>query len=282
MVNYVIYNGNVISDKSIFIAPFNRAFKYGDGLFESIRYAYGKVQILECHISRAKGGMLALGMKAPERFSEIYICSLIESLLLKNKIINDARIRMQIFRNGGGMYRPEDNSVSFVIQSELIIESGYKLNEHGLVVDAFYDIKKDFSPISQYKTTSSVGNILASIYMSKINLDECFLFNSEGKAVQAVSSNIFMVKNGEIYTPPVSDGCVKGVMRSRVISLCSQKIKLNEKSLSESDLLTADEIFITNAIKGIRWVGKFRDKKYSNDIAQRLIIDLNSESRRFS
>lgn len=266
--SYCIYNGHLISLYEPAISFSNRAFRYGDSVFESIRYTNGKIMFLADHVKRIKLSMTTLRMNVPAEFTTGNIEQLIFHLLEQNNIKQDARIRLTVFRNEGGFYTPETNDISFLIESEVLENTGYQLNQKGLWVDVYAEIKKQVNKISNIKTGSALLYVMAGITKTSLRLDDCLLVNDNGNIIESISSNIFVVKNGTLYTTPISDGCVDGVMRKQILTIAAQhKILTFEQPLTVHTLTNGDEVFLTNAIKGIQWVGQFKNKFYTNQKA---------------
>lgn len=265
MDSYCIYNGHVISLYEPAISFTNRAFRYGDSLFESIRYKNGKIMFMADHIKRIKLSMTTLRMNVPAEFTSANIEQLIVHLLEKNSIKQDARIRLTVFRNEGGFYTPDTNDISFLIETEKMEDIGYTLNQKGLWVDIYAEIKKPINKISNIKTGSALLYVMAGLTKTSLRLDDCLLVNDNGNIIESINFNIFVVKNGTLYTSPISDGCVDGVMRKQILDIAAQnKILAFEQSLTVHTLTNGDEVFLTNAIKGVQWVGQFKNKFYTN------------------
>ena len=266
--SYCIYNGHVISLYEPAISFSNRAFRYGDSLFESIRYTNGKIMFLSDHVKRIKLSMTTLRMNVPAEFTTGNIEQLIIHLLEQNNIKQDARIRLTVFRNEGGFYTPDTNDISFLIETEVLETSGYTLNQKGLWVDIYAEIKKQINKISNLKTGSALLYVMAGITKTSLKLDDCLLVNDNGNIIESISANIFVVKNGTLYTSPITDGCIDGVMRKQILNIAAQnKILAFEQPLTVHTLTNGDEVFLTNAIKGIQWVGQFKNKFYTNQKA---------------
>jgi branched-chain amino acid aminotransferase len=278
--SFCIYNGHVISLYEPAISFSNRAFRYGDSLFESIRYTNGKIMFLSDHVKRIKLSMTTLRMNVPAEFTTNNIEQLIIHLLEQNNIKQDARIRLTVFRNEGGFYTPDTNDISFLIESEVLETSGYTLNQKGLWVDIYAEIKKQINKISNIKTGSALLYVMAGITKTSLKLDDCLLVNDNGNIIESISSNIFVVKNGTLYTSPITDGCIDGVMRKQVLDIAAQnKILTFEQPLTVHTLTNGDEVFLTNAIKGIQWVGQFKNKFYTNQKSVFFTEKLNELAR---
>ena len=271
------YNGHLISIYEPVVSFANRAFRYGDSLFETIRVVNGEALFLQDHLRRIKVGMTVLRMNIPPTFSAENISRLITELIEKNELNNDARARLTIFRNEGGFYTPHSNDISFLIEVEdLGFKGGYILNEMGYTVDVFHDIKKHKNKLSNLKTGNALIYVLAGIYKKDIKMDDCFIINEDGNVCESISSNIFIVKNGALYTPALAEGCIEGVLRKQIIDIAKEnRILCYEISLAFNTLMNADEIFLTNTIQGLRWIGKYTTKVYHSKLAAFFTEKLN-------
>ena len=273
---YLFKNEELMEADSPSLFPSNRLFKFGDGLFESIRIVNGKICFLNNHINRLVEGMEALKMEVPENYTEEYFLKLINELIEKNEINEGGLVRLSVYRDAEGAYHPKCNISSFILEANPYKENQYRLNEEGLVVDLYPEMKKMVDCLSMYKTSNSLLYIMASLYCDEKNLDDCFLLNTSGTIIEASSSNIFIVSNGVLYTSSLEEGCVAGTMRMNIINLALEhNIKVYEYKLTPQNLLAADEIFLTNAVSGLKWVGSYRSKRYFNDITKKLTNLLN-------
>ena len=228
-------------------------------------------------MTRMKLGMTVLRMNLPAEFKTENINALINELIAQNQLKKDARIRLTVMRNEGGFYAPETNDISFLIEAEEYHGQGYELNQKGLWVDIYGDIKKQINKLSNIKSTNALHYVMAGLAKQSMNLDECLLINENGHICESISSNIFIVKNGTLFTAPLSEGCVAGIMRKHVLSLANQhKILYFENNITMNTLMNGDEVFLTNSIKGIQWVGQFKHTYYTNKMAQFFTEKLNA------
>ncbi len=276
MQNYINHNGNFILSDAPMVNANNRSFRYGDALFETIRLANYNPQFLKEHLLRLTAGMQVLKMEMNPNLNTTFLEHAILELAQKNNVTSDGRVRLTVYRNEGGLYAPSDNKVSFVVEVYPIEEKGYILNQKGYSVDLFTEFKKAQNALSTIKSANSAIYVMAGIHKTNHQLDECLLLNDKHHIIEGISSNIFAVKNGVLYTPPVGDGCVNGVMRKKIIEIAqANKIAVYEISVMQNVLLGADELFLTNTINGIRWVVAYKQKRYFNDTSQRLTQKLN-------
>jgi len=265
MVNF---NGTLFpADQTLFKAG-NRAFLYGDRLFETIRYQNGKLLFWEDHYFRMMGGACILRMDIPIHFNiEFFEDEIIKTIEACKLASNSARVRLCIYRVDGGLYRPTDRSFEYLIEVGKLQVSDLCLNDKGLEIDVFHDHLKPKQALSNFKGGNSMISVLSSIYAHENNLDEAIILNSESHICETTASNIFVVIGKCIYTPALSTGCVDGIVRKQIIENAgSWGYTIEEKNMKTFELITADEIFLTNSIKGIQWVGTYKRKNYRNEV----------------
>jgi branched-chain amino acid aminotransferase len=276
MSYFINHNHTIIPADEPVLRLDNRSFRYGDGLFETIRIAAGKVQLLDRHLERLVRGAKLLKMKMPAGFTLEFLDQSIMELAHRNGIREDGRVRLALFRKSGGQYTPESNDSIFAIEVYPVEETGYVLNSKGLVVDLYTEFRKTPNALAAIKSANSLLYVMAGLYKQEQKLDECILSNDRGQIIEAISSNIFAVKNGVLYTPPVSDGCVDGVMRNEILRIAqANRIAVYEINVMQNVLLGADELFLTNSLYGIRWVVAYKQKRYFNNTAKKLVEKLN-------
>ena len=266
------------ADEAIFSAQ-NRAFRYGESVFETMRVSHGKVHFFYDHIHRLIQGMSVLEMEIPVRFTvdTIGLQEEIIKLVNKNKFFQSTRIRLTVYRKDGGLYSPDSDEINYLVEAVDLDMPEYQLNKKGVTLDLYSKTKKIQTPISSLKTGNSLMYVLASLYKKKNNLDECLLLTPNNMISEAISSNIFIVKRDGLHTPPLKDACLPGIMRQKVIDIAkAKKWPIHDtKSILPNELLEADEVFLTNSVNGVQWVMGFRDKRYFNKVATAITQELN-------
>jgi len=274
MINY---NGNILSAKEPIFASDNRSFRYGDGIFESIRVINGNIQLFDLHYARLISGCQLMKLKIAKEWTFDFFKNKINALLKENETAENARVRLTVFRGTGGYYEPTNTKAEYLIEADPWKGKGYALNEKGVLVDIYTDMEKTTSLFSTYKTNNSLIYVLASIHKKEHKLDDCFLINSKNRVIEAIDSNIFLVKGGEISTPPTTEGCVAGVMREYLLKVMDENnITYHQTPITLEDLFTAEEIFLTNSISGVQWVKTYKVKNYELGIAKILSEHLNN------
>lgn len=255
----------------------NRAFLYGDAVFETVKIINSKILFLEDHYFRLMSSMRVVRMEIPMNFTmEYFEQQIIELAKAKNLVIS-ARARITVYRNDGGYYLPQNNSVSFLINVESLENTLYYINKSEYVVDLYTDFYVPKQLISSIKTTNKIINITASIFANENDLDNCLLLNNNKNVIEALQGNIFMLKGNVLITPPVSEGCLNGVMRKQILALARkiENLEVIERIISPFDLQKADELFITNVIKGIQPITRYRKKEFATNFAATLLQKLN-------
>jgi branched-chain amino acid aminotransferase len=275
------FNENILEDTT-FLSVQNRGLAYGDALFETIKSSYGKLLFWEDHYFRLMASMRIMRMEIPMNFTMEFLEEQIQKTIEVNQLSKtSSRIKLTVFRNEGGLYLPNTNEVSFIISVKPIESDFYILREDFYEVDLFKDYYISPSLLSTLKTNNKALNVVGSIYAKENNLNNCFLLNTDKQVIEALNGNIFLVKDNIIKTPPISDGCLKGVMRKQLIEIIKSMSDYDfvEDSISPFELQKADEIFITNVIVGIQPVNKYRKKIFSTEVSKALVQKLNVKIR---
>lgn len=274
---YVNNNGALLPASQPTIHTGSRAFLYGDGLFETIRIINGYPINIDNHFNRIVQGAKALKLRLPVYFTADFVRAKILELIEKSEITGGGKCRLSIDRISGGTYTPEANEITYFIEVNPYVSNYFDLNPKGLEIDIFQNLKKQNNFLANFKTKNALPNVLTSIFAQEKGLDDYLMTNEKGVILESSNSNIFIVSNGVLYTPSLEDGCVGGTMRMQVINLSLQnKMRVYECSIMPQNLLSADEIFFTNAIKGVFWVGGYRTKRYENVYAKRMLTLLNN------
>jgi len=273
MINF---NGTIASHDSNLLTQ-NRAFLYGDAVFETVKIIDAKILFLEDHYFRLMASMRVVRMEIPMDFTMEYFENQIIDLAKSKNIENSARARITVFRNDGGYYLPQNNTISFLINAEVLENKLYSIGQKEYQVDLYTDFYITKQLLSSIKTTNKILNVTASIYANENDLDNCLLLNDSKNITEALQGNIFMLKGNKLSTPPISEGCLNGVMRKQILALAKkiENIEVVEEIISPFDLQKADELFITNVIKGIQPISKYRKKEYAANTAYILVQKLN-------
>ncbi len=267
----VIFNHKIINKKDCKISLENRAFLYGDGLFESVKIINGKAFNLEAHLNRLFAGALLMNLKIVASKNDFR--NDIERLLIKNKITKGGSLKILLFRDEGGKYLPENNQTSCLIISKFSDKILFTLNKKGVELGLYKTQLKPINKLSNYKTMSALQSVMCSLDANQKGKDDCLMFNTENNIIESANSNIFYVKNNIIFTPQLREGCVDGTMRNCILSLKDLDYKIVENEVKLGDILEAEEVFLTNAIQGVRWVSRIKEQQFTEKKVGKLLIN---------
>ena len=264
-------NGTFIEEKTPVIRADNRAFRYGDGLFETMKVVVGAIRLRDLHFERLFKGMETLQIMLQGFINADMFEEQIMKTILKNRISGPARVRLTVYRGDGGLYDFNNTSAGYVIQVWSLSSSSMTMNESGLKLGLYEGGRKAMDGLANIKSNNYLLYAMGAIHARKYQHNDCIILNTSDRVCDSTIANVFYVKDGSIFTPPLSEGCIAGVMRNYLLSqLPSEGYNVAEKQTSVDDLLAADEIFLTNAVSGLRWVGEFKGKTYGNSLASKI------------
>jgi branched-chain amino acid aminotransferase len=275
------FNGQLSPNDEFIFKAGNRAFNYGDQLFETIRYSNGKLLFWENHYFRMMGGACILRMDIPIHLNiDFFESEILKTIYASMLTLDSARVRLSIFRKDGGRYLPHDRSLNYLIEIEKLDDKNWIFPVEGSKIDVFHDHKKPSGALSNVKGVRSIVSVLSAIYAKENYLDEAIILNSDSFLCETTSSNIFALINDVIYTPPASSGCVEGIIRKTLIDNAKDwGFTIEEKQMKTFQLVKAQEVFLTNSMIGIQWVSIYKNKTYSNETSSELfkkLIKLNN------
>lgn len=275
-------NGIIFEDSKAKLSTLNRGFAYGDAVFETLKINNNKPLFWESHYFRLMASMRILRMEIPMNFTPEFLEEQIMSLV--NSLSSNAvsyRAKLTVFRDSEGYYTPETNAVSFTISVSELDSDIYKIQDSYYEIELFKDYLIAPNLLSTLKTNNKVLNVVGSIFAKENNYNNCLLLNNNKSVIEALNGNVFLVKGNTIKTAPLTDGCLKGIIREKLIEIISKSSEyvLDESSISPFELQKADEIFITNVIQGIVPVTKYRKKTYTSEVSKVLLGMLNTKLR---
>ncbi len=261
-------NGQILNSAEDFAGKDHRGLKYGDGLFESIRMMDGKMPLLPDHMRRLYRGLQLLKIKKPKHFTTAFFRKEIQRLTGLQK---NARIRITVFRASGGLYTPTSNQPIYLIEYQSVKKSNWEWLNKGLTIKVCPTVQLPITPWSGLKTTNSLPYVLASLWKQEQNVADCILLNQLGFVAEASSSNVFYFKEHQLFTPTDQSGAIHGVMRHQINRLAKKNgITVQKKEISPDELFAADEVFLTNAVQGIRWVKEIDGRTFQHKMTKKI------------
>ncbi len=276
------YNGTLISSTEASIPVTNRGLHYGDAVFETIKVSAGKILFWEDHYFRLMASMRILRMEIPMNFTlEFLQDAITKTIEAQPEKQNAFRVKLLVWRGWGGKYTPTSNEVEYLIIPEPIDNPFYILSETPYEVELFKDHYVNSGLLSTLKTNNRAINVLGSVFAHENGYQNCLMLNDKKQVIEALNGNLFLVNGYKIKTPPLSDGCLNGILRKQLLSIIAQlpDYVLEETFISPFELQKADELFVTNTIVGIQPITKYRKKTYGNTVAKDLLGKLNAKAR---
>jgi len=251
-------NGQQLPVLSDSFALLQRATFYGDGLFETVRAFEGQIPFWPLHWERFLNGLNVLAFQIPPHWTADFF----EQEIKKTKPGN-ARIRLTVWRSPGGFYFPTDNTPQFLVTTEPLQSGVFEWLEPGLEVCLCETVRLPVDSLSGIKTLNGARYVAAAIEARAKGLDDAILMNAHGRVCEATGSNVIWLEGDIVFVPPSFDGQIKGTLEKLLCSLLqAEGWEVREKPALVEDILRADELFLTNAIKGISWVRKFEGAEY--------------------
>ncbi|MCF1713940.1 aminotransferase class IV [Flavihumibacter sp. RY-1] len=271
MSQVLFEDGQFYRDDKLLIGANSRAIRYGDGLFETMKVNKGSIQLADWHFERLFSGLALLQFECPSYFTPAYLKDKILQLAHRNGHSNLARIRLMIFRGNGGLYDTVSHFPHHVIQCWSLPPANHQWNENGLVLGIHRTAHKTMDLLANTKSNNYLPYVLGALEVKKEKWNDAVVLNAVGRVADCTIANLFLVKEGVLYTPAASEGPVLGIMRRYMLDYCRKAgLPFKETTINEEDLQQADEIFLTNTSYGIRWVGSLGDRKYANSFSARL------------
>ena len=274
MINF---NGNLQDNSQISIEN-NRGFLFGDSIFETLKVNGSNILFLEEHYLRLMASMRICRMEIPMPFTMEFMEEEILKLIHVQENKTSNRVRFTVFRNAEGLYNPSSNEIQFIITSTNLTSENYIFNSSNYEVELFKDFHVSKHLLSTLKTNNKMTNVVASVFAKENDFANCLLINDDKNVVEAINGNIFMKIGNQLITPPITDGCLNGIMRKQIMAIVNkmENIEMVEKSISPFDLQKADELFLTNVIIGIQPITKYRKKEFLTVLSSELIIQINN------
>tara|TARA_R110001592_G_scaffold134660_4_gene350437 strand:+ start:5568 stop:6425 length:858 start_codon:yes stop_codon:yes gene_type:complete len=275
------FNGKLLNEDDKILDAKNRGLQWGDAVYEELRVVSGEVIFLEEHYLRLMSSMRILRMEIPMNFTMEFMEEEILKTVLKEGLKVTKRVKFTVFRNSENDDALANNSISYIVTTSILSNPFYILEENEYEVELFKDFYKNASMLSNLDTTNKILNVVGRIYAQENDYNDCLVLNEQKQVIESLNGNIFLIQKNVIKTPPLTDGCLNGILRKKVIEIISklEDYELQELSISPFELQKADELFTINAIDGIISITKYRKKVYSNYVAKNLIGKLNAAAR---
>ena len=258
----IYYEQNILEESELKLSTNDRAFAYGDGVFETIILENMDFKHLNYHLKRLKGGVQALGMQINENLMQDKLKIILKSLIIENNLQGRIKIKIYAWRKEGGLFAPESDDYKLLIEARKALKPKAETLKK---VSFCESIQLSPSLISKYKTLSSLPYIIAGTEKKKRKLEELILLDTKQNISECTSSNLFWIKDKVYYTPSLETGCVGGTYRLRILDYLKKKnIPFKEVLAKKEILFNAEHVFTCN-VTGIKKIAKIDDYEYSTD-----------------
>ena len=266
MPQYFFYNGDWLPEGQPIIVSANRGFRYGDGLFETLCVADGAIRLAGFHFERLFASLQQLQLQLPPHFDAAYLSAQIATLCRKNTHPT-ARVRLTVFRGNGNLFDdPAATPPGILIESQPLILPAFPAEasaKAGLATSIYPHARKTADTFSHIKSNNYQASAMAALHARARGLDDVFLLNAAGRVCESAIANVFILRQGRAFTPPLTEGCVAGVMRRFMLEqLPAAGCPVEETPITVAELLSADEVFLTNALRLLRPVGRCDNTEY--------------------
>lgn len=274
---FVSFDGDVISAGLVPVDFTSRAFRFGDSIFETIRVSRLKPLFLSKHISRLVLALEELKLESSVAVNSEQVGYLIEKLLKSNRIFGSCRVRLTVFRDGSGGYCPEGRKGHVLLEAFPIDGNDFEVNSKALRVDIYPDMRKPLNRFAAFKSGNSLLYVMAALWAKENAFDDSIILNENGNVCEATSSNLFIYRKGMLITPSLDEGCVAGIMREVVTETAGASgiTVCDDSYMTIHELSGAEEIFITNSIKGIQPVLAYKNKRFYSKVSRELTEKIN-------
>ncbi|WP_018628391.1 aminotransferase class IV [Niabella aurantiaca] len=250
------FNG-VFSDAGTPVIPAaNKGYRYGDGFFETLRVHRSAIPLWSFHRNRILKSMDLLDYSFAAGISVAHLYDQIIELCTRNQCRENARVRLSFSNGNGGLF--DQSATNYLIEATPL--TPLNIAGVGLVLGLYPEMQKERHCFSGLKLANALLFSRAAQFCTRQGWDDCLIQNSRHQVIESCISNLFWIRGKQLFTPPVTEGCVEGVFRAY---LMAAEPGIKEESCTPETLKEADELFLTNALRGVREVFRFEDKTYA-------------------
>lgn len=269
-MQYINVNGHILPADKASVSADNGAFRYGYGLFETMLIQDGRIMLQEYHMERLLAGLHQLQLQLPPHTDSNTLATNIQETVRKNNLQKLCRVRLQVYAGGGGLYGQDVARSGYIIECFPLNNEAIRYNTNGLQTGIATGLYKSNDTLANLKSSNALVYAMAARQAKENKWNDALVRNAAGNIIESTIANIFWVKDNTFYTPPLSEGCIAGVMRKYLMT----EVAVVEQPLTEDILMEADEVFLTNAIKCIKWIATIVDRHYTNTTSRRLAHQL--------
>ncbi|TPG63553.1 aminotransferase class IV [Hymenobacter nivis] len=251
---FLLHNGHLVAAESFALPMPNRGLAFGDGFFETLVFTENCLRYAADHLARMQQAAAALHLTLPAALATPRALSATLGALATANGLPAARLRLQLWRGGGGRYTPPTAAAEWLATAEPFAPDETPITQAGFAQET----QSQFSPLSFCKGPQAWLYVRAAHERQQRGLDEIILCNAAGHVAEAGAAAIFWLKNGVLFTPSLASGCVAGVRRAQVLRAAqAQGLACQEGLFAPEELLAADAVFTAN-VAAVRAVHKIQ------------------------
>jgi len=241
------YNEEYVEKTKPLFSALSRNVNYGDGIFETLRVKKDKIYFWDFHYQRLQKGIRTIGLVQDSILqSKTQLHDIILEVVQRNNVKSSVKVKIQVFRGDEtGTVTPVNHFTHTFIFCVEELSDTYSLSAKSVIV--YSDVFLQYSVLSSIKTLNRLPYILAGIHAQKHQADDAILLNTKQQLTESTNSNLFYIMDKQLCTPPISSGCLDGVMRKVII----QHFDVTEKTLNIKDIKNVESIYMTNVIRGV-------------------------------
>lgn len=248
--NFLLYNGQLRSEAGFTLPLPNRGLSFNDGVFETLVWSHGQLRYAEHHVRRLQQAGEALGLEIPDTLSSTAQLTATLGQLARAQQVVQARVRLQLWRGGAGLYTPESRETEWLATDQPFRATDSPVPQ----ADFAQTVQTQVSPVSFCKGPNALLYVLAARERQQRGLDDLVLLSAAGYVAETISAAIFWVQDEQLYTPALTTGCVAGVRRAHLFRVARQQgIECHEVLARPEEVQRADAVFSAN-VAGIRWI----------------------------
>ncbi|SFP87722.1 aminotransferase class IV [Hymenobacter arizonensis] len=250
----LLHNGTLLPANTFRLELPNRGLAFGDGFFETLVFAENNLRLAADHFARMQQAAAALYLALPEALATHHALEATLTGLVKANQLPAARLRLQLWRTGGGRYTPTGDAAEWLATAEAFVPD----DTHIAKADFALETHAIHSPLSFCKGPQAWLYVRAAHERQRRGLDEIILCDAAGHVAEAGAAAIFWLKDGVLFTPALESGCVAGVQRAQVLRAArAASIRCHEGLFKQEVLLAADAVFTANvaSVRAVRAIG---------------------------
>lgn len=255
----LLFNGQLLNEDEVQLPLSNRAFQFNDGFFETAILKDGQIRFWADHLERLHDAAKTLQLQLSESLLYTLNATTILDLAQQNKAFNHGRIKLKVWRRGSGLYIPESNQADWLLTVMPTISSTKTPLKVGICETVF----TSYTSFSHFKGPNSLVYVMAGLEKKKRGCDDMLVLSRDGFVSELISSNIFWIKDNELYTPDLKTGCINGILRRNILRWCAAKsIYVHQVQANLESLITAEAVFATN-VTGIRVIKEINEHQFA-------------------